>query len=276
MKSKRKFITVLLTIQVVACLLLLTGCGEKQIDTDFHDVGIGPTKATQRSYVIRGTRYYPIPSARGFKETGLASWYGGKFHGRKTANGETYNMHTMTAAHKTLPMGTILRVKSLENGREITVRINDRGPFVRGRIIDLSYVAAKRLNMIGIGVKKVKITTLSEHIAQINKNKRPVILSSGKKRAVMSAPLPDRQYPQTKTKTIYIKLQSFDNREEARILARRFTISGKDVIIQQFPAAGTYFFRVLVAGGNSINEATIYKNILVENGFTYAKVVRES
>ena len=103
---------------VVFCMLFLTGCGERPIDTAFHDVGIGPTEATQRPYVIRGIRYYPIPSARGFQETGVASWYGGKFHGRRTANGEIYNKYAMTAAHKTLPMGTVLRVKSLKTAEK--------------------------------------------------------------------------------------------------------------------------------------------------------------
>ncbi|MCI5132293.1 MAG: septal ring lytic transglycosylase RlpA family protein, partial [Candidatus Electrothrix sp. EH2] len=93
---------------------------------------------TQRPYVIEGQTYYPIPSAQGYEETGLASWYGDPFHGRKTANGETYDMYGVTAAHKTLPMNTMLLVKNLRNGKTATVRINDRGPFVDGRIIDLS------------------------------------------------------------------------------------------------------------------------------------------
>lgn len=170
MKNDRKFITVFLLIQLMACLVFLTGCAKRQVGImHHHGVGIGPTKATQRSYVIRGIRYHPILSARGFRETGIASWYGGKFHGRRTANGEVYNMYAMTAAHKTLPMGTILRVKSLTNGRKITVRINDRGPFIRGRVIDLSYAAARELGMIRDGVKKVRITAIGEHINKIQR-----------------------------------------------------------------------------------------------------------
>lgn len=92
-----------------------------------------------------------------FEETGIASWYGKYFHGRKTANGETYNMYSISAAHKTLPFGTWVNVKDLENGKTLLVRINDRGPFVKGRIIDLSLGAAKKLDMAEKGIAKVRI-----------------------------------------------------------------------------------------------------------------------
>nr|HDM59121.1 septal ring lytic transglycosylase RlpA family protein [Bacillota bacterium] len=93
---------------------------------------------------------------------GYASWYGGKFHGRRTANGETYDMFAMTAAHRTLPFGTIVRVTNLENGRSVVVRINDRGPFTdkKKRIIDLSLGAARQLGMLKTGVAKVKLEVL--------------------------------------------------------------------------------------------------------------------
>lgn len=235
------------------------------------DVGIGPTKATQRPYVIRGIRYYPIPSARGFQEVGLASWYGGKFHGRRTANAEIFNKYAMTAAHKTLPMGTILRVESLKTGREVTVRINDRGPFIRGRIIDLSYKAARRLGIIRSGIEKVRITALYE--AEAKKQERTIT----RQEARSSVPILFKlQQTKVEVHRFNIRIQSFNNIDEARRLARKFSRSGKDVTIQQFSAAGTFFYRVLVGGGKTIDEARIYKNFLVENGFPYAVVVRES
>jgi len=95
-----------------------------------------------------------------YKEKGMASWYGKPYHGRTTASGERYDMHQMTAAHRTLPFGTVVRVTNLENGRKVEVRITDRGPFKKGRIIDLSYAAAKKLDMIGPGVVKVKIVVV--------------------------------------------------------------------------------------------------------------------
>jgi len=88
---------------------------------------------------------------------GLASYYGGKFHGRKTASGERYNMHAMTAAHRRYAFGTLVKVTHVKNGRTVKVRINDRGPFIKGRIIDLSYAAAKKLGMLKEGVARVKI-----------------------------------------------------------------------------------------------------------------------
>lgn len=93
-------------------------------------------------------------------EQGGASWYGPGFHGRRTASGERYDMHALTAAHRTLPFGTVVRVRSLVNGREVDVRISDRGPFVRGRVIDISRAAAEELQMLGLGFKQVSLLVL--------------------------------------------------------------------------------------------------------------------
>ena len=119
-------------------------------------------KVTQRPYVVDGHIYYPLPTSQGFVQTGYASWYGWHFHGRKTASGERYNMFAYTAAHKTLPINTIVEVTNLKNGRHVVVRINDRGPFVKGRIIDLSYAAAKKLGMLKTGTAPVRIVALGE------------------------------------------------------------------------------------------------------------------
>lgn len=97
------------------------------------------------------------PPPRGWRETGIASWYGHPYHGRRAANGEIYDMEQMTAAHRTLPFNTMVRVTSLDNGRNITVRITDRGPFIEGRIIDLSRAAARELQMIGPGLMRVRL-----------------------------------------------------------------------------------------------------------------------
>lgn len=96
----------------------------------------------------------------GASQRGIASWYGEPFHGRKTASGETYDMHKLTAAHKELPLGTVVKVTNLENGKTVTVRVNDRGPFVKGRIIDLSLGAAKQISMVGPGTAKVEMTVV--------------------------------------------------------------------------------------------------------------------
>ncbi|MFP4068034.1 MAG: septal ring lytic transglycosylase RlpA family protein [Spirochaetaceae bacterium] len=99
-------------------------------------------------------------SAEDFEREGLASWYGGKFHGRLTANGERYDADRLTAAHRTLPFGTVVKVTNLGNGESVTVRINDRGPFVDDRIIDLSRGAAERIGMTGAGVARVRLEIL--------------------------------------------------------------------------------------------------------------------
>ncbi len=113
-----------------------------------------------KPYQIDGIWYYPLADADGFRQTGLASWYGDPFHGRKTANGETYDMHGISAAHKTLPFNTVVTVRNLDNGREIHVRVNDRGPFVRDRVIDLSYGAAKQIGLVGPGTARVDLVAL--------------------------------------------------------------------------------------------------------------------
>lgn len=99
---------------------------------------------------------------KGYTERGIASWYGPGFDGKQAANGEIYDMHAMTAAHKTLPFDTVVEVRNRDNGRRVRVRINDRGPFVRGRIIDLSHEAASQLEMLGPGVAKVEIRVVAE------------------------------------------------------------------------------------------------------------------
>ncbi len=121
-------------------------------------------KPWQRPYTVAGKRYEPLSSHEGFVQEGIASSYGGDFHGRKTSNGEYFDMNAMTAAHKTLPLGVYVKVRHKRSGREVVVRINDRGPFVSGRIIDLSQEAARRLEMIEEGVAAVKVTALGYRI----------------------------------------------------------------------------------------------------------------
>lgn len=112
------------------------------------------------SYVIKGKKYRTLKSHVGFKQLGYASWYGTKFHGRLTSNGEKYDMYAMTAAHKTLPIPCYVRVTRQDNGKSIVVRVNDRGPFVEGRIIDLSYAAATKLGITLSGTAKVHIEAI--------------------------------------------------------------------------------------------------------------------
>ncbi len=116
-----------------------------------------------KPYTVRGEKYYPLQTAYGYDEEGIASWYGPGFHGKKTANGETFNQNAMTAAHTLLPLGTTVRVTNLENDKSITVRINDRGPFVHDRLIDLSRRAAERLDMREQGTARVRVVSVGEY-----------------------------------------------------------------------------------------------------------------
>lgn len=112
------------------------------------------------SYVVNGKRYYTMPSSKDYKERGIASWYGTKFQGKRTSSGETYDYYAMTAAHRSLPLPTYVEVENLQNGRSVIVKINDRGPFARNRIIDLSYTAAVKLGILGYGTGLVEVRAI--------------------------------------------------------------------------------------------------------------------
>jgi len=120
-----------------------------------------------KSYVVFGERYYTLPTSKGYVEQGIASWYGTKFHGRRTSSGETYDMYAMTAAHKTLPLPTYARVTNKRNGRSIIVRINDRGPFHENRIIDLSYAAATKLGIVTMGTGLVEVRAIDPRTSRV-------------------------------------------------------------------------------------------------------------
>jgi rare lipoprotein A len=113
------------------------------------------------SYVVNGRRYHTLKSSDGFVERGIASWYGSKFHGRRTSSGEAYDMYKMTAAHPRLPLPTYVEVENVENGRRAVVKVNDRGPFHQNRVIDLSYAAAKKLGIAERGTGLVEIRAIS-------------------------------------------------------------------------------------------------------------------
>jgi len=125
----------------------------------------GGTDAKTRPYTVLGRTYYPLQTASGYDEVGMASWYGSDFHGKPTANGQTYDMYGLSAAHKTLPLGTRVRVTHLDSNRSVELVVNDRGPFVSGRILDLSYGAARQLGMLDQGVARVRISAIGSTVA---------------------------------------------------------------------------------------------------------------
>lgn len=166
-----------LTVPLVAATLML-GCASPQ-PTEERDSGperpvdlshvpepvpraeVRTRAGNKNPYTVLGKTYHLMEDETQYKERGEASWYGTKFHGRKTSNGETYDMYAMTAAHKTLPIPSYVRVTNLNNGRSVVVRVNDRGPFHGGRIIDLSYAAAQRLGFVNSGVAPVEVEIIN-------------------------------------------------------------------------------------------------------------------
>lgn len=128
------------------------------------------SKGGNKAYRVNGKSYRVLTSSNGYKQRGIASWYGKKFHGHRTSNGEIYDMYQMSAAHKTLPLPTFVRVTHLKNGRSVILRVNDRGPFHRNRLIDLSYVAAKKLGITDTGTGVVEIEALNPSQFQSNRS----------------------------------------------------------------------------------------------------------
>ncbi len=144
----------------VLSVLIFSGCAGQQKTRQYESAQKTPSKATQKPYSVYGKRYEPLASALGFEQEGIASCYGRDFHGRKTSSGELFDMYAMTAAHKTLPLGVYVKVRHRKTDSEVVVRINDRGPFVGNRIIDLSEGAAGKLGMLQEGLAPVKVTAL--------------------------------------------------------------------------------------------------------------------
>ena len=162
-------------------------------------------------YEVLGKSYRVLPTGSGYKERGVASWYGKKFHGRLTSNRETYNMYAMTAAHKTLPLPTYVEVRNLRNNKSVIVRVNDRGPFVHNRVIDLAYAAAMKLDMVRDGTSLVEVTAITFDDPP---GDRPVrIVEPAEPPATTPAPGPERE-PRALTE-IYVQVGAFGDRENA-------------------------------------------------------------
>jgi rare lipoprotein A len=164
-------------------------------------------------YEVLGKTYKVMPSSSGYKERGVASWYGKKFHGRLTSNRETYDMYAMTAAHKSLPLPTYVRVTNLANNRSIVVRVNDRGPFVHNRIIDLSYAAALKLDMVRDGTSLVEVTAISFDEPPGDRPVRKI--TPAEPPASAPAPVPVATPPAANTNEIFVQVGAFGDRVNA-------------------------------------------------------------
>jgi rare lipoprotein A len=187
-------------------------------------------------YTVLGRTYTVMPSAQGYVERGIASWYGTKFHGRLTSSREPYDMYAMTAAHKALPLPTFARVTNLDNGRSVIVRVNDRGPFHADRIIDLSYAAAIKLGIHIAGTGKVEVRAIDPGHPEL---------------AV--APVVRPNAPPT---PLYVQVGAFASRDNARALASRIEDNDiDDVFLDRVKVDGRLLYRVRVGPLRSVADA---------------------
>ena len=223
-----------------------------------------PSKTTRSklgnptSYVVFGKRYYVMDNGHGFVQRGIASWYGKKFHGRKTSSGEVYNMHAMTAAHKTLPLPSYVRVVNISNGRSITVKVNDRGPFVGDRIIDLSFAAATKLGVTGPGTAEVEISVLSS--------------SKGIKRPVVR-PIPLAENV-AEDVPLFVQLGSFGSELNAQNLVRDLhDLNESSATVSKLNTDQGVFYRVRIGPLYDIDEANSVIRRVKNKGYSKARVV---
>jgi rare lipoprotein A len=219
-----------------------------------------------KKYKVLGKWYSVRDSSKGFAETGIASWYGKKFHGHRTSNGETYDMFAMTAAHKTLPLPTYVRVTHIENGRSIIVKVNDRGPFHDDRIIDLSYSAAKKLGVTATGTSEVKIVAIDPEEFQQNQTYQPKL-----KRP---SALVTKDQVLAKSK-LYLQAGAFSNKQNATQLQKRLIalFTTQQIHSEFLPENNIY--RIRIGPLASIADADKMSTLLMDKGILTKKITLE-
>jgi len=214
-----------------------------------------------RSYVVFGKKYSVMSSSHGYVERGIASWYGTAFHGKKTSNGETYSMYQMTAAHKSLPIPTYVEVRNLKNGRSIVVRVNDRGPFHNNRIIDLSYVAAKKLGIAGTGTGLVEVRSINPRTW--NPDQQAKAIRTSNKQALSSF------------NTLFIQAGAFTSQHNASQLQKQLLSLFPNKAIKLAKNGQDQLFRVRIGPIVSVEEADRIAQTISENGHPAPHVIVE-
>ncbi len=246
--------------------------------------------ANRASYVVHGKRYYVLQNAKGYDKVGSASWYGTKFHGKRTSIDETYNMYSMTAASTTLPIPSYARVTNLENGRTTVVRVNDRGPFHSNRIIDLSYAAAKKLGYTGSGTAKVRVTAIdtsspsSTGFFAQNEVATPAAVPEAPKFGIphfsnhILIPAPKSiQLAQANSSPVYLQVGSFHTRSSAENMSKRIKTkltTPLQVAIRESMSSGSRVYRVNVGPLKDPKNPEQIVRLLAKNGFDKATIIR--
>jgi peptidoglycan lytic transglycosylase len=211
-------------------------------------------------YEIQGKRYYVMDSAKGYSKIGMASWYGTKFHGKLTANHEHYDMLAMTAASPTLPLPTYVRVTNLENGRQVVVKVNDRGPFCEDRIMDLSYAAAKKLGYAEKGTAKVKVEAIIFEEPNKAPGKTPLMLADNNLR-----PPAERK--------LYVQVGAFQQIHTAQQVKAKVThLTHQSARIETVNLNDKTLYRVQVGPLQDLQKSTVV-NQLLQQGYSHLVAV---
>ena len=213
-----------------------------------------------RPYAVDGRWYFPLNSIQGYREQGVASWYGPDFHGKKTSSGETYDMFGPTAAHRILPLNTQVRVRNPANSKEITVRINDRGPFVKERIIDLSYDSAKALGLVGPGTALVELEAIGVLMEEEE---------NGQKTTRLIQEIDYRKGP------FVVQVGAFKEIENANRLKDRLLADYLEVEVLEAFTRGERFYRVRINCREQLNEALRIQKELENKGFSQVLVMAQ-
>ncbi len=243
---------------------------------------VEPRSATGNNpYSVYGISYSPLTDTQGYRERGIASWYGKKFHNKRTSSGEPYDMYAMTAAHKTLPLPSYARVRNLQNGRSVVVRVNDRGPFLHNRLIDLSYAAAARLGILGTGTGVVEVEAVSPEepgtqVAQVKTYPLQVIAP-----AVAAEELPASPATAANPK-LYLQVGAFTLWDNAVTLRNRLEREAlRPISIQPSQAAkgngpdATRVYRVRVGPLTNVEEGDRLTQRAAQLGVPDARIVVE-
>ncbi len=247
-------------VLLCAVILSCSGCAQKTHQPAAANYTVVPASGTalkgwQKPYRVMGESYTPLLNHEGFVEEGIASWYGKKFHGRKTSNGEIYDMYAMTAAHKTLPLGVFVRVENKSNGRVEVVRVNDRGPFVAGRIIDLSYAVATKLAVVGPGTARVTVTALG--------------YQQKKADGTIHYTLPES----IQTGPFTVQVGAFTQQQNAQRLQLKLQARYGSAYMRQARVDGQSFYRVQAGHYTSLLEAQQAREALANSGYGQGFVI---
>jgi len=293
---------VVLLASLIGSLLLLSGCGSNpssryqqrhdsapSYQQDVGKIADAVPRVEPRSkggnknpYQVFGKQYWVMPSSFGYTATGTASWYGSKFHGHQTSNGEVYNMYSMTAAHKSLPIPTYVKVTNLNNGRHVIVRVNDRGPFHGDRLIDLSYAAATKLGYAKLGTARVRIEAIDPVAWQREKSQlnQPAPLAkpnySVVPAAVVDANLTEKQTAQSATidDNLFVQVGAFSSFDSAQRLKQQLqSLTGEDVMVYFDQRREPNLHKVHIGPVRNLSMAQQVRDLISRNGFGSALIL---